>query len=1014
MFKAIDAALIRAAACDAVVPPWPDLTSRDPDLAGSLRTWLRAVWDNDAVAEAIELASPALAAGVQDVIDDRVRDPRRILRAAESVTRYLLRMTSRATPFGLFAGVAPVAFGDHAAISWSGTHRAFARPSDAWLDALIRQLEAQPGILAALTVTANNLAFVRGDRLVLPTVPCINDAGHDDPSDVTIRNTAAVADAMAAARSPITVSDLAGKITAIRPGTPWNIVTTMLGELTARRFLLSCLHPPANVTDPLGYLIGQLAGTSCAADALAARLRVIRDELARLPSAPPGLARRSLRWSAAQLMSDMCELPGAPIDIDLRLGCSVVLPPAVIGEAEAAASVLARLAPATAGNLAWRAWHGRFLDRYGPGAVIPVTEVVNDGTGLGYPAGYRGSLEHLPTPVLSLRDRYLLHLAQQTALDGTDEVILDEVAIAALTAGTTPAPHTCPHTELRFSVQATSAEALDRGDFTLVMVSAARQAGTSSGRFAYLLDTGHQRAFTGLPALTEGSVTAQVSCLPLSARTANLARAPAMLPLISLGEYPAASGQHIPLEDLAVTCDASRPYLVSVSQGRVVEAVMFNAMEFRYATHPLARFLSEISTSTAAHCLPFSWGAAAGLPFLPRLRYRRTIVQPARWNLTAAELPGRRASWLDWDDAFTATRAAYRIRTAVYLGDHDVLNRLDLDEPAHRAVLRTHLDRADTAALSEAPGDQARAWIGGRAHEIVLPLATSAPPDREPPTVRARPLTPTRHPGHIPGTSPWLYALLPSHPGLHSEILTRHLPELIAGWPEPPQWWFLRYHAPTPHLRLRIKLDSPGDYGHAAARVGTWADRLRRAGLLASLSLGTYHPETGRYGTGPVMESAETVFAADSAAAVAQLGTAISPPALAAASFIDLAAAFTGSHDDGMRWLSQYIPRSTGTAVSRDDLDTTIRVASPDGGSALHAAPGGDQVRTAWERRAVAVAAYRAQLDAAGGPDPDLILLSLLHMHHARVIGTGIDSERSCLRLARNTAVSATRPRSVR
>jgi thiopeptide-type bacteriocin biosynthesis protein len=1013
MFKAIDAALIRAAACDAAVPPWPDLTSRDPDLAGSWQTWLRAVWDNDPVAEAIELASPALAAGVQDVIDDRVRDPKRIRRAAESVARYLLRMTSRATPFGLFAGVAPVAFGDHAATSWSGAHQAFARPSGTWLDALIRQLEAQPGILAALTVTANNLAFVRGDRLVLPSVPCTSNAGHDDPSDVTIRNTAA-ADAMAASRSPITVSDLADEIAAFRPGTPRKTVTTMLGELTARRFLLSCLHPPADVTDPLGYLIGQLAGTSGAADAVAARLRVISNELARLPAAPPGTARRSLRLSAAQLMSRMCELPGAPIDIDLRLGCSVVLPPTVIREAEAAASVLVRLAPATAGNLAWRAWHGRFLDRYGPGAVIPVTEVVNDGTGLGYPAGYRGSLERPPTSSFSPRDQYLLHLAQQTALDGTDEVILDEAAIAALTAGTTPAPHTCPHTELRFSVQATSAEALDRGDFILAVVSAARQAGTSSGRFAYLLDTGHQRAFTGLPTLTDGSITAQVSCLPLSARTSNLARAPAVLPLISLGEYPTASGQHIPLEDLAVTCDASRPYLVSMSQGRVVEAIVFNAMEFRYATHPLARFLSEISTSTAAHCLPFSWGAAASLPFLPRLRYRRTIVQPARWNLTAADLPGRNASWPDWDDAFTATRAAYRISTAVYLGDHDVLNRLDLDEPVHRAVLRTHLNRAGTASLSQAPDDQAHAWIGGRPHEIVLPLATPAPTVCEPPTVRARLMPPTSHPGHVPGISTWLYAQLLSHPDRHSEILTRHLPDLIADWPEPPQWWFLRYHDPSPHLRLRIKLDSPADYGQAATRIGAWADRLRRAGLLTSLSLGTYHPEVGRYGTGPVMESAETVFAADSAAAAAQLGTAIPPPALTAASFIDMAAAFTGSHDDAMRWLSQRIPRSTGTAVSRDDLDTTTRLASPDGGPALHAAPGGDQVRTAWDRRAVAVTAYRAQLEAAGGPDPDLILLSLLHMHHARVIGTGIDSERACLRLARNTAVSATRPRSVR
>jgi len=1010
MLRAVDAAVIRAAACDLDLPSWPDLTSHDPELAGSWLAWLALVWDSDAVAEAIELASPSLAAAVQDVLDGRVTAPRRVRRAAESVTGYLLRMASRATPFGLFAGVAPAALGNRAAVSWGGAHRAFARPSGAWLDGLIRQLEAQPGVLAGLTVVANNLAFVRGDRLVLPSQARVNEAGEDDPSDVTVRHTAAVQTAMAAARSPVTTAGLTLTVAAAFPGRSRQVIGAMLAELAARRFLVSCLHPPGDITDPLGYLIGQLAGTSLAAEAAAARLRVISGELDRLPSVPPGPARRSLRHCAARHMSAVCDLPGAPIAVDLRLDCSVILPPSVVREAEAAASVLVRLAPDSAGSLAWQAWHGRFLDRYGPGAVIPVTEVVNDCTGLGYPAGYRGSLERLPLPARMPRERGLLRLAQRAALDGLGEVVLDEQAVTSLAACPAPARQACPHTELRFSLQALSPAALDRGDFTLVVATAARQAGTSTGRFAYLLDTsGYREVIAGLPALVAGAVIAQVSCPTLSARTANLARAPAVFPLISLGEHSAPASQRIVLEDLAVTCDASRPYLVCLSQGQIVEAVMLNAVEFRHATHPLARFLCEISASRAAPCIPFSWGAAADLPFLPRLRYRRSILAPARWNLTADDLPGRAASWREWDRAFSGRRDAHRISTGVYLGEHDVLHRLDLDEPAHRAVLRTHLNRTGTATLLEAPADHARAWIGGRPHEIVLPLASAAAPACPPPALRARPLTATSHPCHIPGASAWLYALLHSHPGQHGEILTRHLPSLMSSWPEPADWWFLRYHEPSPHLRLRIRLASPGDYGHAAARVGIWAGQLRQAGLLASLSLDTYHPETGRYGSGPAMEAAETVFAADSAAAITQLGTALPPQALTAASFTDLAAAFTGSRSNGMRWLACHIPRCTGTAASGEFRDTATCLVAPGGGLALSAAPGGDHVRAAWQRRAASVAAYRAHLSTTSGPDPDLTLLTLLHMHHARVIGIDPESERACLHLARSIALSSIR-----
>jgi hypothetical protein len=42
----------------------------------------------------------------------------------ESVIRYVLRLTSRATPFGLFAGVAPLRIGSTASVRWDERHHA--------------------------------------------------------------------------------------------------------------------------------------------------------------------------------------------------------------------------------------------------------------------------------------------------------------------------------------------------------------------------------------------------------------------------------------------------------------------------------------------------------------------------------------------------------------------------------------------------------------------------------------------------------------------------------------------------------------------------------------------------------------------------------------------------------------------------------------------------------------------------------------------------------------------------
>jgi Lantibiotic dehydratase, N terminus len=105
-FRCVDAAVIRVAVQggELELPPWPDLTGNSPEHVREWRRWLRLVWQQDALVEAIEVASPVLARRVEDVCGGGVRQLRRVRRVVESVVRYLLRMMSRATPFGLFAG----------------------------------------------------------------------------------------------------------------------------------------------------------------------------------------------------------------------------------------------------------------------------------------------------------------------------------------------------------------------------------------------------------------------------------------------------------------------------------------------------------------------------------------------------------------------------------------------------------------------------------------------------------------------------------------------------------------------------------------------------------------------------------------------------------------------------------------------------------------------------------------------------------------------------------------------
>jgi thiopeptide-type bacteriocin biosynthesis protein len=221
---------------------------------------------------------------------------------------------------------------------------------------------------------------------------------------------------------------------------------------------------------------------------------------------------------------------------------------------------------------------------------------------------------------------------------------------------------------------------------------------------------------------------------------------------------------------------------------------------------------------------------------------------------------------------------------------------------------------------------------------------------------------------------------------------------------------FLRYREPDPHLRMRFRLHHARTYGSAAHYLGAWADRVRRLGLLRNIVLDTYYPQVGRYGTGAAMQAAEAVFAADSAVAITQLtitaeGT-LHPYAVIAASITDLATAFTGSLSSCLNWLIEHVNHHPIPALTRHIHAQAMRLADPSGDwAALRVLPGSQRLELAWSRRRSALAAYRTHLSAADGPNPDPVLASLLHLHHARMVGVNQDSERICLRLARAAAL---------
>ncbi|MBD9702119.1 MULTISPECIES: lantibiotic dehydratase [Streptomyces] len=983
--------------------------------------WLTQAWQHEEARRAVETASPALAQQISGLLEGRSVPVRQVRRLVVSLASYQLRWQGRATPFGLFAGVSTAEVGTGAHVRWGESHRTVARADAQWLGAVIAPLEQHPRLLERLTVITNPVAFVRGDRLVVPGEPPDDSPGVLAPIEISVGHTRPVRTATEAAREPIRFQELLTLLAAEYPSAPPEQIRSLLAGLVAQHLLLTNLRASMTVPDALGHLRAQLE----AADAdelpdltsLVHDLRLIHDDLScHNDTVASPTAAYAMRAAVAERMNAICDIAPQPLVVDTALDCDVSLPEAVIHEAETAASALLRLTPYPFGYPRWKDFHVRFRQRYGVGAVVPVVELIGD-TGLGLPAGYLGSPVANTARTLTERDETLLALVQQAVIDGAEEIVLTEPLVRQLAVGDPSEMLPPARAELTFQIHATSPQAVEKGAFRLLVSSAPRPGSSMAGRFADLLPEADRKiladTYAALSTDAPGAIAAQLSFFPRRRRSENVVRTPQLLPhTISLAEHRDPHPDLIPLHDLAVTADARQFHLVQLSTGRRVEPRVVHALEAGTLTPPLARFLAEITTARCAVYKPFDWGTAVRLPYLPRLRYGRSVLSPARWLLTAADLPKRAATPAEWDKALATWRRRLRAPEAVVACESDLRLPLDLSQPLHRALLRNRLDAAREVELQEAPTPADLAWMG-RAHEFFLTLRLAQPRAAERNTVMSSPLPAVkRDAGHLPGRSEWLYAQVHGHPDRQDEVLTEHLPRLLDGWTGLRQWWFRRHRDTTrpdseQYLDLHLRLPTPGEYGQAAARVGEWAADLRGCGLLAHLQLATYCPEAGRYGHSEAMDAAHEVFAADSAAALAQITLAIHtglpPKAVTAAGLVDLAASYAESPDIGMRWLIDRLPHEQGK-LDQKLRDTGMRLADPaDDWATLRATPGAETVTRAWERRRTALTTYRTHL--ARQRDPYSVLRSLLHMHHVRTIGVDPDRERVTHRLARASAL---------
>jgi thiopeptide-type bacteriocin biosynthesis protein len=976
------------------------------------------------------LVRTALAVGSRDLLPALERSDAGGPRARAKLLRYLIRMSTRPTPYGLFAGVGLARLGGATDLRIGATPpRTRMRPDMAWLLTLVARLEARPEVRRAVRVVTNPAARLHGDRAYLAAKAVIGEG--DDASPVHLRATSAVRRALDLAREPVPLARLAEELCALPGATPEK-VQALLDTLCEQTFLLTELRPPLTGPSPARHVADRLADVAAATDERAALTALLEAMTAwdALEMRERPAAHRALAAAAATAVP---EADGAGAQVDAALPLEGGLLHKAIGrEVADAAELLLRLSPNEGGRGALDGYRHAFVSRYGTDREVPLLELLDRDHGLGPPAFGPGG-EAVDPARLALRAQVLRGLAVGALRERRLEVELDRSSLERI-ALSRPAEGTAPVSlDVAVFVLARSPEAIDAGAFELLIGPnlGAQQAGRNLGRFADLLGdagTGALAEVAAAEARQGDGVLAELVYLPPRPRSANVVIRPAIhRHEITVGTMPGVAAEHaIPLSEVLVGVRDGRFYARWPGTGgdlRIRAGHMLNP----HGAPVACRFLEEVGRDGRMLLGSFGWGPAADLPFLPRVRSGRVILAAAQWRIDCAM---RDAALAPADPDFAAAvgrfRAAWTVPRHVYLtaGDNRLL--LDLEAPGQAEELRAELRRlrdGDVVVLQEPLPGPEHAWLagphGGHLAELVVPVALrrAASPGGGPraagPRRRAAPVTTDRL---RPPGSDWLFLKLYCARDAEEDLLTgpvHGFARFALGAGLADGWFFLRYADPDTHLRVRLRGSPERLVARLLPEACAWAGELVADGSCGRFAVDTYEREIERYGGLDGVRAAEDLFAADSTAVAELLRLArdglptIDRTSLGVLSVDALLGALGLGAPERLQWCRAVVGAGHHSGDDYRARRQVLRRLLGDP-AACRAEPDGDALAGILAARATALAPVAARLrDLAtrGRLDAPLQRLceSYVHMHCNRLLGEGPPAEQHVLGLLLRT-----------
>jgi thiopeptide-type bacteriocin biosynthesis protein len=820
------------------------------DLSDKIRT----VFSDPYLAEAIYIASPEL---YQELIKWPAANEKLVL----ALFRYVLRMSTRSTPYGLFAGSATGQFGESTQITLAhpDLHKKHCRLDMNYVAELVNTISQIPDIQSQLIFYPNNslykiadtfryAAFTIKDKFRHYTLTSVNYSDYLQQ----IFSTAATGASIHALSTCIVSDDIS-----------YEEANEFVHELIESQLLISNLEPTITGEEFFIHLTKKLGDTF-------PYLHKIQELLWQ----PGHDIDKYLQTH--QLVKSLSPDTNSKDLVQTDLFLSTIhntISSALINDILQQIIPLWKLSRIN-NNRDLQQFCQQFRDRYEE-QEIPLALALDTEAGIGY-TGHSGDHTPLVDNIL-IKDKeeiktiswnrllqFQVQRLQRCLRNNETEIVLTDEDLNELKETDTP---TLPDSMYMMgSILGKSAAAVDNGDYLFEFTSCGGpSAANLLGRFCHgdaLLAEKVQACLREEEQHNPDCIYAEIIHLP-EARTGNILARPQLrdYELVYLGNGSVSPDHQIPITDLMVSVRNNTVILRSKKLNKRVIPRLSTAHNFSAGSLTVYKFLCDLQSQQLHHATGWQWSLPEEERFLPAVRYKKIILSKCTWILYKKDYPALK-------DINHLKEICVQLRLPRYVtiteGDNELF--IDIESPSCLQLLLTTLLKKDRIVIQEMLSKPENCWVSGTnghfTHELIIPLK-SISSKKELLPFSAKENMPVRN--FITG-SEWLYVKIYCGTSTAEKILKSIIKPFIHSLTTEQlidKWFFIRYTDPDHHIRLRFHHSSNPDFWMFILQK-LYAS-LNDSELIYKIQTDTYVREIERYGLS-TMELSETIFFFDSEA----------------------------------------------------------------------------------------------------------------------------------------------------